>query len=166
MQKYINPVLSIIFGILTFGMYGASFMDFSVVARGVKLSGSVGTAYEFIRFDTETASLTAFAVFSVILLILAGLMIVSGILLILNNCKVLKINWIEKVNTYLMLTTALIAIATMICYVVFYAVDMADLASISTVSTVGPTAITLAVVSFVFAIATTLLSKKTGKKRK
>ena len=163
MKKFINPVLSIIFGILTFGMYGASFMDLSYVDHGLKLSRSVGTAYEYIRFDTETASITAFAVFSVILLILAGLMIVGGILLILNNCKVLKINWIEKANAFLMIVSALIAIATMICYVVFYAVDMADLASISTV---GPTAITLAVVSIVFAIATILLSKKTGKKRK
>ncbi|MDY3658970.1 MAG: hypothetical protein SO085_01940, partial [Eubacteriales bacterium] len=152
MQKYINPVLSIIFGILTFGMYGASFMNLS--AEYGFGTPSVGTAYEFIRFDTETASITAFAVLSVILLILAGLMIVSGILLILNNCKVLKINWIEKANAFLMIVSALIAIATMICYVVFYAVDMADLASISTV---GPTAITLAVVSIVFAIATTLL---------
>ncbi len=158
MQKYINPVLSIIFGILTFGMYGASFMDLSA-EYGVG-TPSVGTAYEFIRFDTETASITAFAVFSVILLILAGLMIVSGILLILNNCKVLKINWIEKVNTYLMLTTALIAIATMICYVVFYAVDIATEALIFTV---GPTAITLAVVSFVFAIATFFLASKKGR---
>lgn len=165
MKKYISPILSIILGILTFGMYAAPFFVVNVSVRGVDLTKSAGMAYDNIIFDTEMSSLTAFSVFSVILLILAGLMIVSGILLILNNCKVLKINWIEKANALLMIVSALIAVATMICYVVLYAVDLAELAELASV-TVGSTAITLAVVSIVFAIATTLLSKKTGKKRK
>ncbi len=116
MKKYISPILSIILGALTFGMYGAPFVTISSVFG----SASSGSAYAAIEFDTNSASLTAFSVFSVILLVLAGCLIVSGIFMILQNTKVIKSKSIAKLNTILLWATTLIAIAAMICYVVFF----------------------------------------------
>ena len=65
MKKYISPILSIILGILTFGMYGAPFMGVTSVLG----SAQAKSTYECIRFDSnDPASLTAFSVFLVIIL--------------------------------------------------------------------------------------------------
>ena len=166
MKKYISPILSIILGILTFGMYAAPFFLVTLSGLGVDVTESVGMAYDNIRFDTEMASVTAYSVMSIALLVLAGLLIVSGIFMILQNCKVIKSKSMEKINAFLLVLNALVAISAMICYVVFYAVDLAELAELASV-TVGSTAITIAVVSIVFAVASILLMVKSkSKKRK
>ena len=164
MKKYISPILSIILGILTFGMYAAPFFLVTTSGLGIDVTESVGMTYDFIRFDTEVASVTAFSVMSIALLVLAGLLIVSGIFMILQNCEVIKSKSMEKINAFLLVLNALIAISAMICYVVFYAVDMKDVLS---VMKIGSTAITIAVVSIAFAVASILLMVKSkSKKRK
>ena len=168
MKKYISPILSIILGILTFGMYGAPFMGVTSVLG----SAQAKSAYECIRFDSnDPASLTAFSVFSVIILVLAGCLIVSGIFMILQNTKVIKSKSIAKLNTILLWATALIAIATMICYVVFYS-DKSGSASIFGTevasTTIGVTTIVNAAAAVVFAVIDLFTAKfcVSSKKKK
>lgn len=167
MKKYISPILSIILGALTFGMYGAPFLTISSVVG----SASSSSAYAAISFDTENASLTAFSVLSIILLVLAGCLVVSGIFMILQNTKVIKSKSIVKLNTVLLWATALVAIATMICYVVFYSKGEFTIFGYTLVETkIGVTAIVNAAAALVFAVIDLFSSKacksSTSKKKK
>lgn len=150
MKKFVSPLLSIIVGALTFGMYAAPFYYLSDVG--------LGSAYELISFEQYTPdSIVAFSIFSIILFVLAGCLIISGIFLLLQNMNVIKSKPITKLNSILLGLTALIAIATLICYIVIYA-DVADFARI------GAASITIAVVSIVALVVDLFTSK--GKKSK
>ena len=166
MKKYISPILSIILGILTFGMYGAPFMGVTSVLG----SAQAKSTYECIRFESnDPASLTAFSVFSVIILVLAGCLIISGIFMILQNTKVIKSKSIAKLNTILLWAAALIAIATMICYVVFYS-DRSGSASIFGTelgsTTIGVTKIVNAATAVVFAVIDLFTAKCCASSKK
>lgn len=152
MKKYISPILSIILGALTFGMYGAPFMGVSSFIGSYQGQ----SAYECIRFEShDPASLTAFSVLSIIVLVLAGCLVVSGIFMILQNAKVIKSKSIAKLNTVLLWATALVAIATMICYVVFYSDNSGSASVFGTEvgsTTIGITTIVNAAAAVVFAV--------------
>ena len=150
MKKFVSPLLSIIVGALTFGLYAAPFYYLSDVG--------LGSAYELISFEQYTPdSIVAFSIFSIILFVLAGCLIISGIFLLLQNMNVIKSKPITKLNSILLGLTTLIAIATLICYIVIYA-DVADFARI------GAASITIAVVSIVALVVDLFTSK--GKKSK
>lgn len=150
MKKFVSPLLSIIVGALTFGMYAAPAYYLS--------DTGIGSAYELISFEQYTPdSIVAFSIFSIILFVLAGCLIISGIFLLLQNMNVIKSKPITKLNSILLGLTTLIAIATLICYFVIYA-DVADFARI------GAASITIAVVSIVALVVDLFTSK--GKKSK
>lgn len=163
MKKYISPILSIILGALTFGMYGAPFVTISTIFG----SAAADSAYAAIEFDTNSASLTAFSVFSVILLVLAGCLIVSGIFMILQNTKVIKSKSIAKLNTVLLWATTLIAIAAMICYVVFFEGGEFSIFGYTVAETqIGLTTIVNAAAALVFAVIDIFSSKACKSKSK
>ena len=156
MKKFVSPLLSIIVGALTFGLYAAPFYYSSDVGRS--------SAYEFISFEQYTPdSIVAFSIFSIILFVLAGCLIISGIFLLLQNTNIIKSKPITKLNSILLGLTALIAIATLICYIVYYA-DVASRPVAGNLGRIGATSITIAVVSIVALVVDLFTSK--GKKSK
>ena len=155
MKKYISPVLSIILGILSFGLYAAPF--YSVNSKLLTINATA--AYDYIIFDSSVDSITAFSIFSVILLIIAGLLIISGITLILQYANILKCKPLTKVNNFLQIFLFLISLSTFISYIIF----IVDLGINSLM--IGATSITILIVSLISMI-TSLLTTKNKKSKK
>lgn len=156
MKKFVSPLLSIIVGALTFGMYAAPAYYLS--------DTGIGSAYELISFEQYAPdSIVAFSIFSIILFVLAGCLIISGIFLLLQNMNIIKSKPITKLNSILLGLTTLIAIATLICYIVYYA-DVASIPGAGNLVRIGATSITIAAVSIVALVVDLFTSK--GKKSK
>ena len=165
MKKYINPILSIILGILTFGLYAAPFFTYEGV-MGVVKSGS---CYEAIVFENASDSIIAFSIFSIALLVMAGFLIVSGVFMILQNANIIKSKSISKLNNFLQVITFVIALATLICYLIVYGDIISATGPFGDATKdaikVGATSITIAIVSLLTTILCFIFQDR-KKKRK
>lgn len=150
MKKYLSGISSIVSG-------GLIFVLFALTNFVAKILGETkGTnMYEAIEFGTDEIKLTMLSIFAVVTMVVAGLLIVSGILSLLNNAKVLKIKKINNISIII----SLVLLVAMILTTIFAFVFVAECNKLVNVLSVGfgvYLALAVTVVGFVL----TLLTRK------
>ena len=105
MKKYLNLVVTGLATILTFVFLALPFAANKVIS----MSG-----YDFIIFD-EGTYVTIYAICAILLLVAAGLTLVTCVLQLLKQLNVLKVNF--DLNKVLKIATLVMAVFAVVCLV-------------------------------------------------
>lgn len=168
MRKYIGAVSSALMGILTFVFLGLAWMSTKISAAGVSTDPASTSAYDLIKESSEVDGFTLYKVFTIIAIVVACLLIVSAVIMILRNLKILKfkfnMNLINNILLILFLVCVVVAIIGLIIMCGEMSVD-AGVGNISVEVTNCYPGIG-AWLTVAFAIVTTLVSLVFSKKAK
>lgn len=114
MRKYIGAVSSALMGILTFVFLGLNWMSTQLGS----LDPTSTSAYDLIKESIEVDGFTLYKVFTIIAIVVACLLIISAIIMILRNLKILKfkfnMNLINNILLILFLVCVVVAIIGLI----------------------------------------------------
>lgn len=121
MRKYIGAVSSALMGILTFVFFALAWKTTQVMAGDTKIGDPTSVSgYDIINNEPllEPDGYTLFKVFAIIAMVVACLLIISAIIMILRNLKILKfkfnMNLINNILLILFLVCVVVAIIGLI----------------------------------------------------
>lgn len=115
MKKLIGAICSGVVGILTFVFLSISYITFKISALGGTTSEGFSAWNMFDSVSSSVKSFGFWKVCTIILIVMASLLIITCLLSVLKNCKVLKLNINTRTLNIVVLTVYMIVmIAEMI----------------------------------------------------
>lgn len=163
MRKYIGAVSSALMGILTFVFLSLNQMVTKLSAGDYSSEGSSSNAWDIIKTEPviEQDGYTLYKVFTIIAIVLACLLIISAVVMILRNLKVLKFKFsMNLINNILLILFLVCAIVAFVGLVQMCGTAGALGVEVSTTPAVG------AYLLLGFAVVLTLVSLLFSKKAK
>ena len=113
MRKYIGAISSALMGILTFVFLSLPTMSTEYSAFGLTSDPQNLSGWDLLKKSWEVDGFTLYKVFTIIAIVVACLLIISAVIMILRNLKVLKfkfsMNLINNILLILFLVCAIVA---------------------------------------------------------
>lgn len=118
MRKYIGAVSSALMGILTFVFLSLPTMSTEYSAFGLTSDPQNLSGWDLLKKSWEVDGFTLYKVFTIIAIVVACLLIISAVIMILRNLKVLKfkfsMNLINNILLILFLVCVVVALVGLI----------------------------------------------------
>ena len=161
MKKYIGAISSALMGILTFVFLSLPTMSTEYSAFGLTSDPQNLSGWDLLKKSWEVDGFTLYKVFTIIAIVVACLLIISAVIMILRNLKVLKFKFsMNLINNILLILFLVCAIVAFVGLVQMCGSAGAFGVEVSTTPAVG------AYLLLGFAVVLTLVSLLFSKKAK
>ncbi len=114
MKKYIGVICSGLMAVLTFIFLSINWMNTKVTAGSLTTTEDGSNAWNLLKESSDVNGYTLWKVFTIIAIVLAVLLIISAVIMVLINTKVLKAKFSMNLINNILLTVFLVCVVVAI----------------------------------------------------